>query len=58
MPEAKAHYHGDSCPGGHIDVNGRRCVHEAWNCDHCHDDPPAGHRCPRCGLTATEDDDA
>jgi hypothetical protein len=20
------------------------------NCDHCHDDPPAGHTCPRCGL--------
>jgi hypothetical protein len=23
-----------------------------WHwCEHCHDDPPAGHRCPCCATT-------
>ena len=21
-------------------------------CDHCHDDPPRGHTCPRCGTVS------
>lgn len=28
----------------------------ACNCTHCHDDPPAGHTCPRCGATTTRED--
>jgi hypothetical protein len=31
-----------------------RCVHTTWECDHCHDDPPPGHTCPRCGRGATD----
>ena len=25
---------------------------QAPACDHCHDDPPKGHVCPRCGRAA------
>ena len=25
------------------------------HCDHCHNDPPRGHACPRCGIAAPAD---
>ncbi len=59
MIEIKTHFHGDTCPGGHYRRNGRtgereRCVHEMWQCNHCHDDPPASP-CPICGRVNPED---
>ena len=41
---------------------GIRCwcgeTHRPAECDHCKDDPPAGHTCPRCGRASTRKTDA
>jgi hypothetical protein len=45
---------GDSATGRLAeDGRGREPAGPVRCCDHCWDDPPAGHVCPRCGREAT-----